>query len=420
MKAEPEQAASRKEPAMNWKFLPAALVGSVLVVGGCSSSRVDPASKQKAAESADMLAMKQDNEYLRQDQAQSQKQIETLTKQLAADREEQRRFREMMSTNFDLLEQSVSMTLSKSIDKGDKGAPPAAPAGSVPGASAGEDGSHGTANARTSKATAATPRLAPVPAVGASPSPSGYTPLVVPNGIESDEMRMAAPKSDPRMTAQTDSRAPLKVRSSAAPAAASAGAPQAVAPKSPAMPAAASKSSSKPAVAALVASDSKPYQDPDLEEPANPRQLSANRAAKSLYEKGFVLFGNRQYEQSILVYQNFLSRYPDDIYSDNAQFWIGEAYLRMDKLNEAEAAYRKVLREYAHKSTLEGYKTPDAIYRIGQIFAKRANDKLAKYYLQHVAQHFPESSAGRKAQRELEGSGPMTSQAGTGEFTTGG
>jgi tol-pal system protein YbgF len=175
-----------------------------------------------------------------------------------------------------------------------------------------------------------------------------------------------------------------------------------------------------PAGGALQSADGKPYHDPDLDDPSQPKQLSANRAAKPLYEKGFVLFGNRQYDQSILVYQNFLSRYPEDIYSDNAQFWIGEAYLKMDKLEQAESAYRKVLREYAHKSTLEGYKTPDAIYRLGQIFARRNNDKLARYYLHQVAQRFPDSSAGRKAMRDLEGSGPLTSQSGMGNFTTGG
>jgi tol-pal system protein YbgF len=322
------------------------------------------------------------------------------------------------------------MTLSKAIDKTGKGQASSAPAGSgTPGVVASDETPRGSANSRTAASTA--PRLAPVPPVGAgNAAPGSYTPLVVPNAADADDVHIASakPAAEP----------PLKVRSNTQPSLASSKAPAAMsasgkAPMSAAAmanPAAkrtdqttartAAKPAGMPLAAALVTANAKPYQDPDLIEPANPRQLTANRAAKSLYEKGFVLFGNRQYEQSILVYQNFLSRYPDDIYSDNAQFWIGEAYLRMDKLNEAEAAYRKVLREYAHKSTLEGYKTPDAIYRIGQIFAKRANDKLAKYYLQNVAQRFPDSSAGRKAQRELDGTGPMTSQAEQGEFTTGG
>jgi tol-pal system protein YbgF len=187
----------------------------------------------------------------------------------------------------------------------------------------------------------------------------------------------------------------------------------------PLVAAAASTKSAPAQPSVLQTANGKPYEDPDLDEPAKPRQLTANRAAKPLYEKGFALYGNRQYEESVLVYQNFLTRYPDDIYSDNAQFWIGEAHLRMDKLDEAEAAFRKVLREYAHKSTLEGYKTPDAIYRIGQIYAKRNNEKLARYYLQQVAQRFPDSSAGRKAGRELGDAAPLTTQAARAGMTGG-
>lgn len=393
---------------MNWKFLPAALLpvamaGALLIVSGCSSSRLDPSSRQKAAaESPDMMAVRRDNEALRQDQLQSQRQIEALTKQLAADREEQRRFREMMSTNFDLLEQSVSMTLAKSIDKG-PGSPPSGPAG---GAAAATDDPP-----RMSSGLAAGMASASRPAPGAS-NPSGYTPLVVPN----------ASANDTRGSAKPDSRGSLADGKAAHPGTT----------RSTNMGALGSRSGAPLAAAAVTGSaakqtqsggmqtaNAKPYLDPDLNDPAKPKQLTANRAAKPLYEKGFVLFGNRQYEQSILVYQNFLSRYPEDIYSDNAQFWIGEAYLRMDKLEDAEAAYRKVLREYAHKSTLEGYKTPDAIYRIGQIYAKRSNEKLARYYLQQVAQRFPDSSAGRKAVRDLEGVS-QTSQVGSGDFTTGG
>ena len=397
---------------MNWKFVAAALLGSVLVAGGCSSSRVDPAARQRAVESAELAALRQQNDALAQDQAQAQKQIDALSKQLAADRQEQRRFREMMSTNFDLLEQSVSVTLSKAVDK--HGAVPHSGPGSAPPGGPGPGASHTPAAAHAAPAAAHAPRLAPVPAVPASPpGEDGYTPLTVPNAdgpadlpgeepAPAGDAWMAAPKSESRGAVRTASEVSPMARSNAATAAASR-------KHSPVTAASATAKASAPVAAAVPADNRQPYHDPDLDDPANPRQLTANRAAKTLYDKGFVLFGNGQYQQSILVYQNFLSRYPDDNYSDNAQFWIGEAYLRMDNLDSAEAAYRKVLREYEHRSTLEGYKTPDAIYRIGQIFAKRNNEKLARYYLQQAVQQFPDSSAGRKAQRELEGGAPLTS-----------
>ena len=383
---------------MNWKILPAALLpvalaGSLWIVSGCSSSRPDPASRQKSAvESPEMMALRRDNEALRQEQLQNQRQVEALTKQMSADREEQRRFREMMSTNFDLLEQSVSMTLAKSIDKG-PGAPPSGPAG---GAATTDDSGRMTSGVAAGMASASRP--SPVAANSAAPYANDAKLSARPEArgtlADGKPGQMGTARSNPGAQGANKSGAPVA--------------------------AVAVAGSGKQPAGGLQTANGKPYQDPDLNDPAKPKQLSANRAAKPLYEKGFVLFGNRQYEQSILVYQNFLSRYPEDIYSDNAQFWIGEAYLRMDKLEDAESAYRKVLREYAHKSTLEGYKTPDAIYRIGQIYSKRNNEKLARYYLQQAAQRFPDSSAGRKAVRDLEGVAPLTGQAGAGVFTAGG
>ena len=141
--------------------------------------------------------------------------------------------------------------------------------------------------------------------------------------------------------------------------------------------------------------------DSDLQPPDNPRRLQAHREAKPLYDKGFKHFAKKEYDQAIMVYQNFLNRYPEDIYSDNAQFWIAESYLRQNRMEEAENAYRKVLRHYDHRSSLEGYKTPEAIYRIGLTFLKRKDSRRAKYYFSNVARRFPNSSAGRKAQKEL-------------------
>jgi len=142
-------------------------------------------------------------------------------------------------------------------------------------------------------------------------------------------------------------------------------------------------------------------QDPDLNPPATPVSLTANRAAKPLYDRGFALFAGKNYTQAIDIYESFLKRYPSDIYSDNAQFWIGEAYFRQNRLAEAEMAYRKVLRNFDHRSTLEGFKTPDAILRIGQTWLKRNDSRQASLYFRNVSERFPQSSAGRMAQREL-------------------
>ncbi len=250
----------------------------------------------------------------------------------------------MMTTNFDLLEQSVALTLSKTI----------------------------TADLRQS---------APPPAAPRSPAPAAAPVAAAP----------APAKSAPSTGAPPASPAPAMAETAATPP----GGKAALVPVAQRRPAA------NPAV---------PARDPDLTPPGAPVQLSAHREAKPLYERGFALFARKDYAQAIIVFGNFLQRFPDDIYSDNAQFWIAESHRALDQTDEAEAGYRAVLRTYAHRSTLEGYKTPDAMYRLAQMFQQRGDTQRAKQFYDGLVAAFPDTSAGRKATRELAAIGLQTAK----------
>ena len=331
--------------------LTAGLILIALFAGGCtlgrSRSTASPREQPNAsAMTTDLEALRLENERLRAQQGALESRLADVQSKLAQSQEEQRRFRESMVTNFDLLEQSVALTLSKTItaDLNDPGT--RRPAASSPKAAA----------------PVATRPAAPAQRMAAAES-------------KADDMRQALP-----VVAQADSPA---------------------AKMTPAAMAAATRSPMAEAAA---------VQDPDLLPPANPTQLTAHREAKSLYEKGFALFARKDYDAAVIVFENFLKRYPDDIYSDNAQFWIAESLMNMNRSQEAEAAYRAVLRNYEHRSTLEGYKTPDAIYRLGQVHLRRAELQQARQYFEALGERFPETSAGRKAMRELATLGTTTAQ----------
>ena len=144
------------------------------------------------------------------------------------------------------------------------------------------------------------------------------------------------------------------------------------------------------------------FNDPDLTPPANPTALSANPAAKQAYDYGFRLFAQGDFTSAIVAYQEFLARFPADRYSDNATFWIGEAYMRLGNLTEAEEAYRSVLRNFAHRPTVEGYKTPEAIYRLGQLALQTGETAAAQYYFRALLERFPDSSIAERAAKDLQ------------------
>ena len=110
----------------------------------------------------------------------------------------------------------------------------------------------------------------------------------------------------------------------------------------------------------------------------------------------------RDFEEAIRIFENFVDRFPDDLDSDNALYWIGHAYFQLHQPSKAEKVFRRILTQYEHRPTSQGYKTPDAIYMLGRIFGKQDNRTAANYYFQEVSRRFPGSAAARNAQREKE------------------
>ena len=380
-----------------------------------------PAVPTAPAETAELDRLRRENQTLKVQQGETQARMDALTKQLAQEREEQRRFREMMTTNFDLLEQSVAKSLADNMERNARKPEPKA-----------EGTVQNKANKTGDKTPLPGPAMAPPPAnadvhpaEAAAPAQQEGGPMALqpmPYWDEKGDQSSAgstAGKFDPKAPQSQKAAAlpqpphqaaapspagqkamdgaPAKSQASAPPLAATApgpggkSAPQAAAPVTPV-----------PVVMAAPVKEDAAFNDPDLLPPAEPRTLTAHPEAKPVYEKGFVRFAKGDYAEAIRIYEDLVARFPDDLHTDNAQFWLGEAYLQQKDMAKADAAYRAVLRHFAHKSTLEGYKTPDAIYRLGQMALMKNDPRRAEYYFRNVSERFLDSTAGRKAQRELD------------------
>ncbi len=145
------------------------------------------------------------------------------------------------------------------------------------------------------------------------------------------------------------------------------------------------------------------FQDPDLNDPEKPIVLIRHPGVKKIYNQGMTAVIQRNYEQAIRVFENFVQRFPDDMDSDNAYYWIGHSYFQLRQFEKAEATFRKILTEYEHRPTSQGYKTPEAIYMLGKIHEQRGFAVETKYYFREVASRYPGSAAAKNAQRDLKG-----------------
>ena len=143
------------------------------------------------------------------------------------------------------------------------------------------------------------------------------------------------------------------------------------------------------------------FSDPDLNPPDDPFILIRHPGVKKIYNQGMTAIIQKNHDQAILVFENFTERFPEDLDSDNAFYWIGRSHLELNQLKKAEEAFRKVLRLYEHRPTSQGYKTPDAIYMLGKLQELQNLDQRSVYYFEEVIKRFPGSAAARNAERDL-------------------
>ena len=143
------------------------------------------------------------------------------------------------------------------------------------------------------------------------------------------------------------------------------------------------------------------FEDPDLSEPENPVILIRHPGVKKIYNQGMNEVIQRQHESAIRIFENYVKRFPEDMDSDNALYWIGHSYFQLKQNQKAERAFRKILTGYEHRPTSQGYKTPDAIYMLGKISERRIDLVASKYYFRTVIARYPGSVAARNATRDL-------------------
>ena len=143
------------------------------------------------------------------------------------------------------------------------------------------------------------------------------------------------------------------------------------------------------------------FEDPDLSGPAEPLALQRRPGIKKLYNQGMSAFIQGDYPEAVDVFEGFVEEFEDDVDSDNAYYWIGYSQFKLGKWDAAESAFRKVLQNYEHRPTSQGFKTPDAIYMLGKLAETRKQPDRAAYYFKNVLENYPGSAAANNAQEDL-------------------
>ncbi len=118
--------------------------------------------------------------------------------------------------------------------------------------------------------------------------------------------------------------------------------------------------------------------------------------AEAVYQKAFKLLKESQYDQALKAFKGFLKDYPDSPFSDNAQYWLGEANYVKQNYELAINEYQALLSTYP-----DSQKVSHALLKIGYSYAELGNAADAKKTLKKVKLQYPGTTAARLADERL-------------------
>jgi tol-pal system protein YbgF len=128
---------------------------------------------------------------------------------------------------------------------------------------------------------------------------------------------------------------------------------------------------------------------------AAPAQHGAS-AEQTLYNSAYDLMQEKQYDESIAAFNEYLKLYPKGKYAPNAYYWLGETHLTSKDLNSAKTAFQNILNQFpAHQ------KAADALLKLGYVYdAAGDKDKALKTFTD-VKTKYPGSSLARIAEQRI-------------------
>lgn len=98
------------------------------------------------------------------------------------------------------------------------------------------------------------------------------------------------------------------------------------------------------------------------------------------YRQAYQLLRDREIDQSIEAFNNYLDDYPEGNFAGNSHYWLGEIYLLQGELEQAETWFSRLLQEFP-----DDRKKPDAQYKLGRVYHQQGKENQARELLEEVA-----------------------------------
>ena len=117
---------------------------------------------------------------------------------------------------------------------------------------------------------------------------------------------------------------------------------------------------------------------------------------QQLYQMAYDSVINSNFERSIAEFDQYLSIYPQGRFVTNAHYWKGQAYLYLNRYDEARDSYEIILEQFQ-----ESAKLPDAMYGLGMAYQGLGNIPQARQLLNEIKRRFPNTGVANLADTRL-------------------
>jgi tol-pal system protein YbgF len=114
------------------------------------------------------------------------------------------------------------------------------------------------------------------------------------------------------------------------------------------------------------------------------------------YETAYQAFKDKKFKEARERFGSFIKDYPQNELTDNAQFWIAEAYYAEKDYEGAVLAYETLIKKYAGSE-----KTSGALLKQGFAFVEIGDVKTGKAILSRLVEKFPDSNEAGLAKKKI-------------------
>lgn len=168
----------------------------------------------------------------------------------------------------------------------------------------------------------------------------------------------------------------------------------AVSQPAPEAEAVAAESTAQPAPAVAPVAPVQTQPSAPQPEPAKPASAESE---KQRYQQSYETLKNGHYSKAIAEFKQFLNDYPSGEYSDNAQYWLGEAYKVNREVSLSREAFNKLVTNYPNSP-----KVRDGLLKLGYIELEQNNIAKAREYFTRITSTYPGTTAAHLASKKLQ------------------